>query len=105
MQEERDKRQDFVAKARSEMEKAVESVQKSLSGVDEEVAKVAYEMGSHKKYTMDLAKNMGFQMHTVVENQNAVLGENNKKFNDFENRIAIQIQEKFEKLSPMIEEL
>jgi len=44
-------------------------------------------------------------MHTVIENQNQVIGENNKKFNDFENRIAIQIQEKLEKLSPMIEEL
>jgi len=28
-------------------------------------------------------------MHTVIENQNLVIGENNKKFNDFENRIAI----------------
>ena len=48
-----------------------------------------FELKSHKTYTMDLAKNVGFQMHTVIDNQNAVLGENAKKFAELENRVAI----------------
>jgi len=52
------------------------------------VANVDFAVKSHQTFTMDLAKNVGFQMHTVIDNQNAVLGENAKKFNELEARVA-----------------
>ena len=49
-----------MEKVKSEMENALAGVQTSISASDKEIGKVAYELNSHKKYTMDLAKNMGF---------------------------------------------
>ena len=44
-------------------------------------------------------------MHQIVEAQNNILGDYNKKFSDFENRIALEMHTKFEKLIPMIDSL
>ena len=35
-------------------------------------------------------------MHQITENQNAVLGENAAKFNEFETRISKQIRDRFQ---------
>lgn len=60
---------------------------------------------AHKSYAFDLSKNMGAQMHQIVEAQNNILGDYNKKFSDFENRILLEVQEKFTRLIPMLENL
>jgi len=49
-----------MEKVKSEMEKALAGAQTSISANEAETNAVAYELNSHKTYTMDLAKNMGF---------------------------------------------
>jgi hypothetical protein len=60
---------------------------------------------AHKSYAFDLSKNLGAQMHQIVDSQNNILGDYNKKFGDFENRILLEMHQKFEKLVPMIDGL
>ena len=77
------------------MVKSLEDVQEGIKLKEDFEEKMKGEQEAGKRFVMDLAKNMGFQMHQITENQNAVLGENAAKFNEFETRISKQIRERF----------
>jgi len=84
---------------------SIDTVMSELEQMSIQIKGVIGTIDANKLFAMDLSQNMGAQMHQIVESQNRILGDYTKKFFDFENKIAVQIQDKFLKLMPLIEEL
>ena len=82
-QEITDIKRDFVAlkiDINEDINKKLEGIDDKAAGNRQEIERIINTIEAQKRYAAELAKNLGYQMHQMVEHQNTALGDYASRF-------------------------
>jgi len=81
----------------------MDEIWKNLRAQSDDIDRLQINQDSQKKYTMDLAKTLGFQVHNALEQSEALKDDSNQRYLKHEQDVANLFSKKIDDVFTMIE--